>query len=109
MLAQGEGYAVVMTGGKQYRVAVGDVVNVERLEGQPGDEVTLDRVLAVKDAAGLKLGQPVVDGATVKGTIVHQGKGKKIIVFKHKRRKSFRRTKGHRQLRTTLTITAITA
>lgn len=101
-------YAIIKTGGKQYRVAPGDVLRVEHLPGQRGDEVILDQVLLVTDGQDLKVGQPLVENATVRCQIVRQGKGKKIIVFKKKRRKNYRRKAGHRQLFTALQIQDIT-
>jgi large subunit ribosomal protein L21 len=102
-------YAVIEQGGKQYRVHPGDVVRLERLDGSPGEAVTLERVLMVNDDGELKVGRPVLDGATVAGTIVEQHRGRKIIVFKYKRRKKYRRKQGHRQLYTAVKIQAINA
>lgn len=101
-------YAVVKTGGKQYKVAQGDQLAVEKLEGNVGDKVTLDQVLALggKDA---KIGAPLVSGAKVSAEIVAQEKGDKVIVFKKKRRHNYRRKLGHRQMLTTLKITGIDA
>lgn len=91
-------YAVIETGGKQYRVEPGDVVDVERLT-ETGDDgsVEFDRVLLVGDDDGVRVGTPVVDGASVKASLVRETRGPKIRVFKYKRRKGYRRTKGHRQ------------
>jgi large subunit ribosomal protein L21 len=100
-------YAIIQTGGKQYRVSPGDVLRVERLPGERGDEVVLDQVLLVTDGQEFKVGQPLVENAAVKGQILRQGKGKKIIVFKKKRRKNYRRKQGHRQLFTALQIQEI--
>jgi large subunit ribosomal protein L21 len=97
-------YAIIKTGGKQYRVAPGDVLRVERLPGERGDEVVLDQVLLVNDGENVQVGQPLVPGATVRTQIVNQGKGKKVLVFKKKRRKNYRRKQGHRQLFTALQI-----
>ena len=97
-------YAIIKTGGKQYRVAPGDVLRVERLPGERGDEVVLDQVLLVNDGENVQVGQPLVQGATVRTQIVNQGKGKKVLVFKKKRRKNYRRKQGHRQLFTALQI-----
>ena len=97
-------YAIIQTGGKQYRVAPGDVLRVERLPGERGDEVILDQVLLVTDGVAIQVGQPLVTNATVRTQIVRQGKGKKILVFKKKRRKNYRRMQGHRQLFTALQI-----
>jgi len=100
-------YAVIEQGGKQYRVHPGDVVRLERLDGRPGDELTLDRVLMVSDEDDLKVGRPLVEGASVSGTIVEQHRAKKIIVFKYKRRKKYRLKQGHRQHYTAVKIQAI--
>jgi large subunit ribosomal protein L21 len=100
-------YAIIQTGGKQYRVSPGDVLRVERLPGERGDEVLLDQVLFVSDGEDLKVGAPLVPNATVKTQIVRQGKAKKILVFKKKRRKNYRRSQGHRQLFTALQIQEI--
>ena len=97
-------YAIIKTGGKQYRVAPGDVLRVERLPGERGDEVVLDQVLLVNDGENVQVGQPLVPNATVRTQIVQQGKGKKVLVFKKKRRKNYRRKQGHRQLFTALQI-----
>ena len=102
-------YAVVETGGKQYRVAVGDRIAVERLEAEPGTEVTLDRVLLVEQDGDVKIGTPVVDGARVIANVDAQSKGKKLIVFKMRPKKRYRRKTGHRQLITNLTIKDIVA
>ena len=100
-------YAVVKTGGKQYRVAPGDVVRVERLDGQVGDRVSLGDVLLVGGNGELKIGTPVVAGVKVTAEIVDQGRAKKILVFKKKRRKGYSRQRGHRQEQTTLKIVQI--
>lgn len=100
-------YAVVRTGGKQYRVAQGDVVRVERLGGEVGDKVTLGEVLFIGGNGEVKIGTPTVAGAKVMAEIVDQGRAKKILVFKKKRRKSYSRQRGHRQYLTTLKITEI--
>ena len=99
-------YAVFKTGGKQYRVAQGDQLRVEKLPGNVGDAVTFDQVLMVGGDA-LKLGKPLVGGAKVEAKIVSQGLGKKLIVFKFRRRKNYRRKTGHRQPFTALEITGI--
>ncbi len=102
-------YAVIRTGGKQYRVAENDVVVVERIAGEAGDEVTLGDVLMVAGDGDVKVGAPLVDGAAVKATLVEQTRGDKIIVFKKKRRQNYRRKRGHRQDLSVLRITGITA
>ena len=103
-------YAIMQSGGKQHTVKVGDFVELEKLEGEVGAEVVFDTVLAVGEEGGkLNIGTPVVAGAAVKAEIVDQFRGKKIVVFKMKRRKSYRRTQGHRQSLTRVKITAINA
>jgi len=99
-------YAVIKTGGKQYRVAEGQKLRVEKLAGNAGDKVTFDEVLLVGGDAP-KIGQPIVKGASVAAEIVGQDRGKKIVVFKFKRRKNYRRKNGHRQPYTELKITGI--
>ena len=96
-------FAVIKTGGKQYKVAENDVIRVEKLPGQAGDTVTLDQVLMIDDAVGA----PLLAGASVTATVVEQTRGDKIIVFKKKRRQNYRRKKGHRQDLTVLRITGI--
>lgn len=102
-------YAVIRTGGKQYRVQEGDVVNVERLPGEVGDNISFDDVLAVGAGGDLKVGSPNVSGAKVAGEIVLQGRARKVLVFKFKRRKGYKRTKGHRQYFTRVKVNSITA
>ncbi len=97
-------YAVVKTGGKQYRVAADDVIQVERLDAEAGDEVTLDDVLMVGGDGAVKVGNPRVDGAAVKAEVLEQGKGPKLVIFKKRRRKNSRRKTGHRQQLTVLRI-----
>ena len=99
-------YAVIKTGGKQYRVSEGQTLRVEKLPGAPGDKVSFDEVLMVSGDA-IKIGQPLVSGASVNATIVAQDKAKKVIVFKFKRRKNYRRKQGHRQLFTELRVDGI--
>jgi large subunit ribosomal protein L21 len=100
-------YAVVNSGGKQYKVQQGEVLRVEKISGDVGSPVTFDRVLMFADGENVSIGQPVLDGVSVEGTIVEQGKAKKIIVFKYKRRKRFRRKNGHRQEFTAVQIDTI--
>ena len=100
-------YAVIRTGGKQYRVSEGDVVKVEKLEGEVGATITLSDVLFVGGEGDPKIGAPLVANGKVTGEIVDQDRAKKIIVFKKKRRKSYSRQRGHRQYQTALKITAI--
>jgi large subunit ribosomal protein L21 len=102
-------YAIVRTGGKQYQVACGDQVRVEKLEGSVGDTVDLSDVLMIVDGEEIKIGQPVLENAKVTAKIAEQGKGKKVIVFKKKRRKGYRLRKGHRQAYTALKIEEISA
>jgi large subunit ribosomal protein L21 len=105
-------YAVIKTGGKQYRVAQGDRLRVEKLAGNVGDTVTLGEVLLVggtgQGGDGVKVGAPLVSGAKVEAKIVAQDRGKKIIIFKFRRRKNYRRKTGHRQPFTALEVTGIT-
>jgi large subunit ribosomal protein L21 len=100
-------YAVIATGGKQYRVNEGDKVRVEKLTGEKGDVVVFDRVLMLGGEGEAKIGAPTVDGATVEAEIKSQDRDRKIIVFKFKRRKKYRRKYGHRQPFTELQITKI--
>lgn len=102
-------YAVVETGGKQYRVAEGDTIFVEKLAVDEGQEVVLDRVLLVNKDGETKVGAPYVEGAKVVAQAVKQGKGRKIIVFKYKPKKNYRKKQGHRQPYTKLEIKAIQA
>ncbi len=102
-------YAIVETGGKQYRVAPGDRVEVESISAGVGDTVTLGRVLMVQGDGEVMIGTPVLEGAAVKAEVLAQGRQSKVIVFKKKRRKNYRRTKGHRQAYTRLKITEISA
>ncbi len=90
-------YAVIMSGGKQYRVAEGDVVRVEKLEIESGAPVQFKDVLLVKTDAKTYIGQPLVEGASVQGVLESQGKDDKVLVFKYKAKKQYRRTRGHRQ------------
>lgn len=102
-------YAVIKTGGKQYRVEQGDTLAIERLDGDTGAVVSFDEVLLVGSDSATKLGRPLVQGASVKGTIVEQGRAKKIIIFKFRRRKNYKRKKGHRQYFTRVRIDSIAA
>jgi large subunit ribosomal protein L21 len=102
-------YAVVATGGKQYKVQEGEILRVEKLAGEIGSPVAFDQVLMLSDGETVKVGQPVLEGIQVKGHIVEQGKNKKILVFKYKRRKRYRRKQGHRQLFTAVKIDTIEA
>ena len=102
-------YAVVKTGGKQYRVAEGDTIRVEKLAGEPGGSVTLDDVLLVVDGETVSVGKPTVEGAKVTAEVVEEGRARKVLVFKYRRRKRYRRKNGHRQPFTALKVTSIRA
>jgi large subunit ribosomal protein L21 len=100
-------YAIIRTGGKQYRVEKGDVVRVERLDGAVGSTVTLNDVLLVGGEGEPRVGSPCLEGASVVGTVVDQDRDAKIRVFKYKKRKHYRRTRGHRQSFTAVRIDAV--
>ncbi len=101
-------YAIIRTGGKQFRVSPGDIVRVPSLSGKnEGDNVEFGEVLAAGDDSGVRIGTPTVSGATVTGTVIANGRGPKIIVFKFKRRKQYKRKKGHRQGFTAVRIDAL--
>jgi large subunit ribosomal protein L21 len=101
-------YAVIETGGRQHRVEVGEVVRVDRMDAEEGTKVTFDRVLAVGDGESLKVGAPTVAGAEVSGTVVEQGRGRKVLIFRYRpRQNSSRRRAGHRQDYTAVKIDAI--
>ena len=102
-------YAVIVTGGKQYRVAEGDVLNVEKQGADVGDSIDLDKVLMVENDGDVKLGKPYVEGASVQALVKEQGKGDKVTIIKFKRRKNYHKKQGHRQLYTRLEITGINA
>ncbi len=102
-------YAVVNSGGKQYKVQQGEVLKVKKISGDVGSPVIFDRVLMFTDGENVSIGQPLLDSVSVEGHIVEQGKAKKIIVFKYKRRKRFRRKNGHRQEFTAVQIDSIKA
>ncbi|MGG4141556.1 50S ribosomal protein L21 [Paenibacillus algorifonticola] len=102
-------FAIIETGGKQYKVQEGDVLFIEKLNANAGESVTFDRVLAVSGANGLVTGTPVISGATVSATVEKQGRGQKIIVYKYKAKKNYRRKQGHRQPYTKVTIGKIQA
>ncbi|CEQ23093.1 50S ribosomal protein L21 [[Clostridium] sordellii] len=102
-------YAIVKTGGKQYKVAEGDVIFVEKLNANEGDVVTLNEVLACSKDGNLVVGAPNVEGASVSAKVVEQGKAKKVIVFKYKAKKDYRRKNGHRQAYTKLVVEKINA
>jgi len=100
-------YAIIETGGKQYKVAEGDMVEVEKIDADAGDLVELDRVLMISDEDGVRTGRPVLEGARAIARVVKHGKGKKILVFKYKPKKNYRRRYGHRQPFTKLLIEEI--
>jgi large subunit ribosomal protein L21 len=102
-------YAVIKTGGKQYKVEQGSTIRVEKLEGYAGKTLEIDQVLLVADGQNVKVGAPVVAGAKVTAEIVAQGLGPKLLIFKFRRRKAYRKKTGHRQPYTALKITSITA
>jgi len=102
-------YAVVKTGGKQYRVSPGDSIDVEKLPHEVGEQVELDEVLLVANGSGTQIGRPLVEGAKVKATVTRQAKGRKVIIFKIRSSKRYRRRKGHRQHFTRLRIDEIVA
>ncbi|SKC64589.1 50S ribosomal protein L21 [Maledivibacter halophilus] len=102
-------YAIIETGGKQYRVEEGDTLFVEKIDSNAGETVEFDKVLAVSNAGKLSVGTPFVEGAKVSASVVEQGKGKKIIVFKYKSKKDYRRKQGHRQPHTKIKIEKINA
>ena len=102
-------YAVIKAGGKQYKVAAGEKIKVEQIAADVGQEIVIDQVLAVGDGAGLQVGTPLVAGASVKATVVAQGKHDKVHIFKMRRRKHYQKRQGHRQSFTELEIGDITA
>ena len=102
-------YAIIAAGGKQYRVSEGDVIRVEKLGVEAGETVTFDEVLVVNDEGAMKVGTPVVEGATVTGTVEENGRGKKVIVYKYKRKSGYHKKNGHRQAYTQVKIEKINA
>jgi large subunit ribosomal protein L21 len=102
-------YAVINTGGKQYKVQQGETLRIEKIVGDVGSKVTFDKVLMVADGETIRVGQPVIEQAAVQASIVEQDKAKKILVFKYKRRKRYRRKQGHRQPYTAIRIDGIEA
>ena len=102
-------YAIIKTGGKQYRVAEGDVITIEKLEAAADESVTFEEVLTVVNDGDVKVGAPLVNGAKVTGTVLEHGKGKKILVFKYKAKSNYRRRQGHRQPFTKVRIESIQA
>ncbi len=102
-------YAIIGTGGKQYRVQEGDVITVEKLDVEAGDKIALDKVLLLNNGTELKVGAPYVEGAKVLGEVVENGKGKKVIIFKYKAKKDYRKKQGHRQPYTMIKIESLTS
>ncbi len=100
-------YAIIETGGKQYRVQEGDTLYIEKLDVNAGEAVEFNKVLAVSKDGSLSFGSPVVEGATVKASVVENGKAKKVVIFKYKRKKDFRKKQGHRQPFTKVKIESI--
>lgn len=102
-------YAVIETGGKQYRVQEGDVITVEKLDVEAGDKITFDKVLLLSDGETVKVGAPYVESCNVAGTVVEHGKGQKVIIFKYKSKKDYRKKQGHRQPYTMIKIEKVSA
>ena len=100
-------YAVVKTGGKEYRISPGDLIRVEKVEGRVGDRVTMEDILMVSHEGQVQVGNPLLANAVITGEIVQQVKGKKVLTYKMKRRKNYRRTKGHRQTYTYIRVNDI--
>ena len=100
-------YAIVETGGKQYRVSEGDIINVERIKAEAGEEVAFDKVLVLGEGGEVLIGTPYVEAAQVFGKVVEHGKGEKVIIFKYKSKKDYRKKQGHRQPYTMIEITGV--
>ncbi|NLO25707.1 MAG: 50S ribosomal protein L21 [Clostridiales bacterium] len=100
-------YALIETGGKQYRIQEGDILSVEKLSVNEGENISFDKVLLIGGEDGVKVGKPYVEGAAVEGEVLFHGKGKKIVVFKYKAKKNYRKKQGHRQPFTRVKITKI--
>ena len=100
-------YAIIETGGKQYKVQNGDQLRVEKLDAEAGSTVVFDKVLAAGEGSDIKVGTPYLDGLTVEGTVVESGKGDKVIIFKYKAKKDYRKKQGHRQPYTLVEITSV--
>ena len=100
-------YAVIQTGGKQYRVSQGDLITIERLEGAAGDRIEIASVLMIAEGNQVTVGQPHLEQARVVGTIVRQDRGPKVLIYKHKRRKGYQKRQGHRQSQTLLRVSEI--
>ena len=102
-------YAIIETGGKQYRVAEGDQISIEKIKADDGEQVKFDKVLVLGEGTESKVGAPYVDGAAVFGDVIETGKGKKVIIYKYKSKKDYRKKQGHRQPYTMVEITGISA
>lgn len=102
-------YAVIETGGKQYRVQEGDVISIEKLNVSAGDDIAFDKVLVLSDGEKVQVGTPIVESAKVFGTVVENGKGEKVIIFKYKSKKDYRKKQGHRQPYTMVKIESLSA
>lgn len=102
-------YAIVETGGKQFRVSKGDVIRVEKLAVEEGDSIALDQVMMLQSEAGTVIGNPYIDGASVNARVVENGKSKKVVIYKYKAKKNYRKKQGHRQPFTELEIVEISA
>lgn len=102
-------YAVIETGGKQYRVQEGDVITIEKLNVAAGDDITFDKVLLLNDGAQVQVGAPILEAAKVFGSVVENGKGEKVIIFKYKSKKDYRKKQGHRQPYTMVKIESLSA
>lgn len=100
-------YAVIKTGGKQYKVSEGDIIRVEKLDVKEGDKITFDQVLVLNNDGEMKIGAPTVEGAKVTGTVTANGKARKVIVYKYKRKLGYHKKNGHRQLFTEVKIDSI--
>ena len=100
-------YAVIQTGGKQYRVSQGDLITIEKLEGATGERIEIDSVLMIGEGDQVTIGQPRLEQARVMGTIVRQERAPKVIIYKHKRRKGYQKKQGHRQWQTLLRVSEI--
>lgn len=100
-------YAVFKTGGKQYKIKEGDILRIEKIAGEVGTDISFDKVLMFADGKNINVGVPILDSVEINGHILEQGKSKKIIVFKYKRRKRYRRKQGHRQQYTAIKIDSI--
>ncbi len=100
-------YAVIETGGKQYKVNQGEILKVEKLAGEAGDKITLEQVLLISDGEAVRIGSPTIAGARVTAEVIEQGRNKKITVYKYKKRKNYRRKQGHRQAFTKIKIETI--